>query len=93
MAMLQYTAVNNANIKHPYGIDVGKNSKTNCGGHGTDTTNSGYTMACGCALNKNSPAVVTPQSLSYALGLILGACGGKNIGGQVVIDNVVYGFY
>jgi hypothetical protein len=91
--MLQYTAVNNAQIKNPYGIDVGKGSSKNCGGHGTDVVNSGYTMACGCAKDKSKPAIVTPQSLSYGLGLILGACGGKNLGGQVVIDNVVYGFY
>lgn len=89
MSVLQYTAVNKAMEQHPRGIDLSTIEKSCvCG---TDVPNAGYTIACGCAHEKGDSAELTSESMSYGLGLILGGCGG--LSGQVVIDNVAYGFY
>lgn len=60
---------------------------------GTDTVNAGFMAAAGVMHVKGQPAKMTAGSVQSALGMILSGCAGQGTGGQVMIDNVVYGLY
>jgi len=60
---------------------------------GTDTVKSGYTAAGACIKTKGSKTIVTAGQIQSAMGQLLSGCASLGQGGQIVLDNVVYGMY